>query len=106
MFLASATGEQPPATVQLVSVSAAQRTLLGKNVTFVVLNIMETHLLIRANVRAFDFYETFKKEFNGTIYNEQGLIPRPTPTLRNCREKITMDFNCTELSSISIKNRL
>ena len=55
VFLASATGEQPPATVQLVSVSAAQRTLLGKNATFVVLNIMETHLLIHANVRAFDF---------------------------------------------------
>ena len=55
MFLVSATGEQPPATAQLVSVSAAQRTLLGKNATFVVLNIMETHLLILANVRAFDF---------------------------------------------------
>ena len=55
VFLASVTGEQTPATVQLESVSVALRTLQGKNATSVVLNILETQLLIHANVRTFDF---------------------------------------------------
>ena len=61
MFLANVTGEQPPATVQLVSVSPARKTLLGKSATSVLLNIMEIHLLIHANVRALNFTRKFQE---------------------------------------------